>query len=385
MALLKGKPKPEKKTPPKQRAPRKSGGKGRRIAFTVLVTLAVLALAFFLVVRDSERTSIAENAVGSIFSPINNAISSATGYVRDLANGVRDYFVMSQELALARQESEALKLRMTVLEEEERENVRLRDLLGVKEAQTDVTPIYGRVIARSTGVWMDTFTINCGETQGIRVNMPVVTGDGLVGRVFEVGANYAKVMSVIDTRSAIGCMIERTRDVGSMKGKISSTSTTAECHMYYLPAVNDIVPGDVVLTSGMDGMLPKGLVVGTVASVSRQSDLADQYIVVLPAVDFLHVEEVMVLPVVAQNEDSHAVLPTPTPRPTPVPTPTPLPSDESAMPTDPDEQIYVLPTPGFMGYGDEPTEEAPPEADPTPMPTYDPDTQPPEDRWLLGG
>lgn len=381
---------PEEKRPIRPAAPvKRAGKKGRpagtkkkksgavgRAAFAIMVTAAVLALAFFLVMRDQGNISLSENAVGSVFAPIQNAVSSATRYVRDLIQGAKDYVKLTEDYQLAQHEITNLKVELQALEEEARENDRLKDLLEAQERYESMDPVFAYVIARDPGVWFDTFTINRGTQDGIAANMAVVTGDGLVGRVEEVGLNYAKVLSIIDTRSGVACLIERARQFGVMRGQVSAASDTQECYMYYIPAVNNIAPGDVVLTSGEDSVFPKGLKVGTVASVSRQAG-SDQYIVVLPSVDFQAIEEVLVLrTVVEQTGEALTPLPTPTPRPTPVPTPTPTPSGGDVPEVDPDSQIWLFPTP--LPEGAEPGQN--PLTPPTPTPTVDPNG-PPEDTW----
>ena len=371
--------KPVKK--PKREKKAKSGALGRAI-FAILVTLALLALAFFLVVRDQGQTSIAENTVGSIFAPIENALSTATRYVRDVVDGVKDYCAISAALEEKEFENTNLKLQLQALEEDARENERLTDLLEAQERYAPQDPVYARVIARDPSVWFETFSINKGRNDGVEVNMSVITGDGLVGRVYEVGMNYAKVLSIIDTRSAVSCLIERTRDNGVMRGQISASSATSECYMYYLPVVNDIIPGDVVLTSGVDTLFPKGIVVGTVASVSRQSDLSDQYIVVTPSVDFLHIEEVLVLRTIVESDaDNLPVMPTPTPRPTPVPTPTPTPTGDLSEEIPEEERPWALPTP--LPEGAEPGQTPDVVVTPSPSPTFDPESMLPEDQWAM--
>ena len=348
-----------------------------RAAFALLVTAAVLALAFFLMVRDQGNISLAENTVGSIFAPIQNALSSATRYVRDLVQGAKDYVRMGQELELAQQENATLKLQVQALEEEALENERLKELLEAKERYESMDPVFAYVIARDPGIWYNTFSINRGTQDGIQVDMAVVTGDGLVGRVMEVGLNYAKVLSIIDTRSGVACLIERSRQQGVMRGQVTDESQTQECYMYHLPKVNNIAPGDVVLTSGEDAVFPKGLKVGTVASVSRQSGLSDQYIVVVPSVDFQHIEEVLVLRTApVDSGEALEPLPTPTPRPTPEPTPTPTPSGEEGQEVDPDDQNWYYPTPRSTQ-----AEDLDVQASPTPSPTPDPNA-PPEDAWV---
>ncbi|MGJ4849521.1 rod shape-determining protein MreC [Bacillota bacterium Meth-B3] len=369
--------KPKRPEPALRRGAQKKRGAWGRVMFAILVTLAIVALAFFLVVRDAERLSVVENAVGSVLSPIQNAVSSATRYVRGLIDGARSYAQMESDLAYERQKSALLELQLSKYEAYAIENGRLRDLLDVKERLDDMQPLFAGVIAKGPGTYMETFTINRGTNDGVAVGMPVATGAGLAGRVIEVGLNYAKVLSVIDPRSSIGAMVERTRDQGQIWGRTDASTDRAECHMYYVPSVNDIIPGDVVLTGGEGSLLPKGLVVGTVASVSRQSDLADRYIVVQPAVDFLHIEEVMVLRTTVERDDQPLQpLMTPTPQPTEAPTPTPRP-EEVRQGEDEDQPSYwSYPTP-------RPPEGAQmtPAPSPTPAPQADLGDLSPEDRW----
>ncbi len=361
---------------------KKKGGRWGRIAFGALVLAAVLALVFFLVMREPGRVSIAENAVGSVFSPVVSAVNTATTYIRDVALGVRDYFKMTQDLEDARLQITDLKVQLVSLQEEAIENDRLKSLLNAKESSESQDPVYARVIARDPGVWVDTFSINAGTLSGVEVNMAVITADGLVGHVYEVGANYAKVMSLIDSRSAVACLIERTRDEGVMRGKIETWSETPECNMYYLPKVSDVAPGDVVLTSGTDTLYPKGLKVGTVAAVSREQESSERYIVVMPSVDFQHIEEVLVLRTVVENDrENLPVLATPTPRPTPVPTPSASPTvDPNASATpQPDDALWAWPT-DMPDSSPEAGESEQPSVSPTAEATPSGETLP-EDAW----
>jgi rod shape-determining protein MreC len=360
---------------------KKKSGRWGRIAFGALVLAAVAALLFFLVMREPGRVSIAENAVGTLFSPVVGAVDAATTYLRDVTTGVRNYFKMGEDLEDARREITDLKLQIVGLQEEALENDRLKSLLDAKESAPGEDRIYAKVIARNPGVWFDTFTINVGTTSGIQQNMAVVTGDGLVGRIYEVGANYAKVLSLIDSRSAVACLIERTRDNGVMRGKIEVDSETPECNMYYLRAVSDVTPGDVVLTSGVDTLFPKGIKVGTVTAVSREQDSSERYIVVMPSVDFQHIEEVLVLRTVVESiPEELPAIPTPSPRPTPVPTPSAEPTinPDAAATLQPDDAIWNWPT--AMPDETIPGESGQPEAAPTPASTVPADLLP-EDAW----
>lgn len=364
-----------------KKAKRKKPGRGRRIAFGVLVGLAVASVAFFLLLRNDSGISTAENAIGSVFAPVENAFGSVTKYFRDLTQGMRDYNAMSYENELLKREVQDLKLEIATLEDAAIENGRLESLLEAKQRLSDQDPVYATVIARSPGVWFDTFSINRGSVDEIKVGMTVVTGDGLVGRVIEVGLAYSKVMSIIDTRSRTTCLVERTREPCIMYGEIMSNSVTPECKMYYVPSVNTIKPGDKVITAGTDGVFPKGLTVGYVTQVSRPSETSDQYVVVMPSVNFMSIEEVLVLRTeVEKVDEALPALPTPSPRPTPVATPTPLPTTNANAGDLVDENAPwerpTLPPDGQIGDSLM--------AEPTPSPTPESTIQPgqlPEDLW----
>ena len=187
------------------------------------------------------------------------------------------------------------------------------------------------------------FSVNRGTNDGVSVGMAVVTGDGLVGRVYEAGLNYAKVLTIIDSRSAVSCLIERTRDNGVMRGQITATSESAECYVSYVQNIANIVPGDTLITSGTDSLYPKGILVGTVTAVSRATDTAGSYVIAMPSVDFQHIEEVLILRTVVETDEEQGLPVVTTPTPVPVRTATPAPS-AAAGEAQTDENIFVFPT-----------------------------------------
>lgn len=323
---------------------RRARGNTIRRAIFVVAVLAVVALAvIFLVLRGGEGASVGENAIGSAFSPLQNAFSSATKWVRDLFQGWRNYDELEanyQDLFL---ENQQLSLELQSAEEALVENQRLLGLLDAQERYEELDPIYARVIARDPGQWFDTFSVNRGTNDGVSVGMAVVTGDGLVGRVYEAGLNYAKVLTIIDSRSAVSCLIERTRDNGVMRGQITATSESAECYVNYVQNIANIVPGDTLITSGTDSLYPKGILVGTVTAVSRATDTAGSYVIAMPSVDFQHIEEVLILRTVVETDEEQGLPVVTTPTPVPVRTATPAPS-AAADDTQTDENIFVFPT-----------------------------------------
>ena len=336
------------------RQPKTRRGRVRRILFSVLVFLIVAATIFFLMMRGSGQISIFENAAGSLVSPVQSAFRAITDSTRNFVTTWRNYNRLQKDYDAISFENEQLRMELQSADEAVEENLRLQELLDARSTYESLDPIYAKVIARDAGPWFETFSVNRGSAHGVSAGMAVVNGSGLVGRVYEVGLNYSKIITIIDTRSAVACLMQRTRDNGVMRGQISASDSAASCYVYYLPNVNSITPGDVVVTSGTDSLYPKGLRIGTVTALSLDAGSEGTYAIVTPSVDFQRIEEVFILRTVIETDSD--VLPsvaTPTAAyqqhatPGPNATETPAPTDENPIwsyPTStplPDESDYA--------------------------------------------
>lgn len=266
---------------------------------------AVLVLLILIFATSGDRTvSWFESAVGSIAQPVQT-------FASNVSNGVVGFFERVFNVTDADRENEQLKLRLAQLEQSEYEkeelrleNERLKELLNYSEQNKNYEFVTAAVIAKGQGVWFDSFTINAGRTHGIEKDMPVVVSSGLVGRVTDVGATWAKVSTIIDSRSTVSVMVERTRDGAMVQGVLESGSSST-LELYYLPSGSDLVPGDVIVTNGLGGVFPKGIAVGRVSEVTRTLDnnTNERNALVTPAVDFNHLEEVMVIIAVEGAEE----------------------------------------------------------------------------------
>ncbi|HIU33526.1 MAG TPA: rod shape-determining protein MreC [Candidatus Pullichristensenella excrementigallinarum] len=350
-----------------ERDRKRRGNRIRRVVFALLA-LCVVALAFvFLVFRGGSGISMGENAVGSVFAPIQNAFHSASQSIKNFFTNWRDYDDLQSAYDEIYQENQQLSLQLQASEETAAENVRLRELLDAQDRYESLDPIYAKVISRDPGVWFDTFSINKGTADGVSAGMAVVTGDGLVGHVYEAGYTYAKVRTIIDPRSGVACLVGRTRENGVMRGQITENSENADCYVYYLPNTSNIVPGDTIVTSGTDSLYPKGLLIGTVSAVSRETSTEGGYVIVTPSADFQHIEEVLVLRTVVETDQDLPSVPTPTPKPVITPTPNPQELETSAA------------EPTSDGYWHHPT--ATPEGGAEAAPQIE---TLPEDSWVTG-
>ena len=175
------------------------------------------------------------------------------------------------------------------LRETEQENFRLKRLLDFRETHK-IESLVARVVGRDVSTEYRAIRINRGENSGIRPNMAVLTNEGIVGRVLRTTDTTADVVTVLDLLSAVDTIIERSRARGIVEGL-----TDDVCQLKYALRTDDITPGDVLVTSGLGGIFPKGVPVGTVSKVNRKTYGISQEVEVRPSVDFTKLEEVLVV------------------------------------------------------------------------------------------
>ena len=200
----------------------------------------------------------------------------------------------------AAKENEQLKQRLAQAETELRdaraardENERLKGLLGLKE-ESKYTSVMARVIARDPSAWFDTVTINRGRSSGIELNMPVVTGEGIVGRVVALSPWTAQVMLITDERAAAGAVVGQlgtSNALGSVKGE----GRNGLLEMRYVSGMEQVNKGDYIVTTGQDGIYPPGLSVGEVVEVTTGTATVPHVIHAKPSAHINSLEEVAVL------------------------------------------------------------------------------------------
>lgn len=268
-----------------------------------IIAVAVLVVLILLMVATSSSNTVSQSTtvVGAPFVPLQTFFYGISESISGIAEPAETIFTEQQQDMT--NELDAYKTQLMDYDELAAENQRLKGLLEYKDSHTNQQLIVAKITGKEPGNWFDVFTINVGSADGIKEQMPVVTADGLVGRVEEVGPNWAKVMAVIDGRSSVPIIMERTRDIGVAGGSIGGNDLSRLLSMKYLPLDSDIVEGDVVLTSGLGGIFPKGLVVGTVVNTTTTDGGIN--VMIEPGVDFRRLEEVMVI--VSTADDSAVV------------------------------------------------------------------------------
>lgn len=188
-----------------------------------------------------------------------------------------------------RQELDKLKDQINQLIEMELENQRLKNLLEYKQ-KSNMELLLARVIAREPSNWTKVITINRGAKEGIRNGLPVVSYQGLIGKVISVYDDSSRVMLITDLRSSVDALVQRTRGSGVVVG-----ATQGICRVKYFPIDQEVKIGDHLITSGIGGIYPKGLIIGQVNRIQKSQYGLFQLLEVTPAVDLERIEEVFIM------------------------------------------------------------------------------------------
>lgn len=259
------------------------------IAFAAIVLLIVLA-AF----TASGRGFSGDGLFRSAAAPVAEALHS-------VQNAIGDFFVRVFTPSEIQRENRALTEKLLVQEQKlalfdevEKENARLTELLHYTQTGANLRFITASVIGRDSNPYIDTITLNAGSRSGVAEKMAVITPDGIVGRVTEVGPNWCRVRTMCNEKMRISVMVERTRDEGMLGGLFEQDGGIAGTMLYYLPGDADLRVGDRIQTSGIGGSFPKGLYVGTVLSVNEDGRGTHDAIVSME-IDFLHLENALIV------------------------------------------------------------------------------------------
>jgi rod shape-determining protein MreC len=234
------------------------------------------------------------NIFGTILIPFQNSFSIVDKKIR---NSVL-YF---DEVEMIRQENKKLKSRIDELEKDNRDLIEykqkifeFKQALNIKDRYSQYDILGANIIAKDPGNWFDVFTLDVGSNDGVEENTTVLTGSGLVGKVVQVNVFSSRVISILDPDNTVSARISKTRELVRIKGDMELKGYGI-CKMDYIPNDVDILTGDLVETSGMGGIYPKGILIGTVKNISISPNEFTKQAEVQPVVDFKRLEEVYLL------------------------------------------------------------------------------------------
>ena len=263
--------------------------------FKILVALAVIMFAFMLrATMTMGAANVIEQVVGTISAPF----QSISTHVSDSVTGFLDKFLkaeeISQENETLREENRELVEQMVDYEKYKHENESLKKQLDIKEEHPEWETMTASVIGRDPSDQFYSFTIDKGTLDGVSYQDPVITSDGLVGIVSEVGPVFAKVMTVLDVRLNVACQDVRTQDVATVSGDIS-LSEDGKCRMSLIPRESGVAKGDIIQTAGTSGLYPQGIVIGKIEEVAFEPQGTMMYAVIDPTNSIRSIKDVVVI------------------------------------------------------------------------------------------
>jgi len=269
---------------------RKRGKRSKQLRFFLLFGCLLTAIFILFISMAGRKEFTTPHKFGlEVIGPFQTAISHVSNYV----SGFWDKYLALLDV---RRENEQLRqelLKYKVANIEYREalatNVRLQKLLELKESLPPPT-LTAEIIGKDPSVWFRTLTINRGSSDGVQKGMPVVTVEGVVGQVLTSSPNYSKVLLATDPNSAIDVLTQKTRVQGIVKGLGREAFA-----LHYVLKSAGVEKDDYVLTSGLGGVFPKGLMVGKVSDIKKSRRGMFQDIEIEPAVDFSQLEYLIII------------------------------------------------------------------------------------------
>lgn len=267
-----------------------SDNKTRKIGWLLLfVALSIVLMTVWSRESDTGPLHRVRVATQTVATPVSAAGKWVSTPFRGFFSWMSDLGVSRGQLSELRDQNKELRARVVALEETRLENKRLSDLLSSTNAQ-GYKGVTATVIGMPASAWNQVIIVDKGTNEGIEINMPVLGPYGLLGQVIEVGPTYSRIRLLTDQKSGVASLIQRGRKTGITKGSISG-----DLMLDFISADSTVTAGDVVLTSGLGGVYPKGLLVGEVLEVSKETNALYKSIKLTPANDMNTVENVLIL------------------------------------------------------------------------------------------
>lgn len=233
--------------------------------------------------------SILRTWVMAVVTPVTKGASWSVDKVTGFFDGFAELRRAREQNAQLREQVERLTLERDEAAERAAVNQRLASELGLP-VLPQFKSIAANVVSRNVAIWFRRLTIDRGSLDGVKKDMPVLTSLGIVGRVIDVGPNVSFVQLITDRYAGVGAMLQQSREMGEIRGQENS-----RCEMKNVSASVDVQVGETAVTTGLDGIYPKGLTVGAVESVENDANAPWHKIVIRPSAAVDKVEHVFVL------------------------------------------------------------------------------------------
>lgn len=266
-----------------------------KAAFWLVVMVLILSIAIGIFNASKTDVSGVENVVKIVISPVQKLFTNMGHGISDFWGYFSDKDKLHSEIKKLEDENADLRRQISENEASRLENEQMRKLLNLKTDNYDFEFMAAEVIARSPSNWYNSITIDKGAADGIVLNLPVVSaGNSLVGRISEVGTTWSRITLLTDPLHAAGAQVLRSGEFGISEGD-NALSTGGSCKLSFVSKNADMIVGDTVITSGLGGVYPKGLVIGKIQKIRTDIQGISQYAVIGPEADLKNLRAVFVI------------------------------------------------------------------------------------------
>ncbi len=266
--------------------------KSRALVITIIILILIVCIG--LTMNPASNINWIGNLISVPFTSVEKAFSYTGQKVEDGINLFDNVHKLQAENKELREKIDTLNNERTEYLRLKRENEDLRKVFDLKDQLAESEFVGANIIARDGGNLFNIFLTDKGSANGIDYNMPVITSKGLVGKVVSAQPFSSKIISILEDGSSVSAIVAKSGDYVVVKGDIK-LEKEGLCKLEYIPAELDLIQGDVIETSGIGGIYPKGIIIGTVKEIrSGESDL-DKYAIIQPAVDLKRINQVVIL------------------------------------------------------------------------------------------
>jgi len=260
----------------------------------VVIVTIILIISISFTIQPKENPNFVERGLYFVFTPIQNFVRWPINKVQSSITFFSNMKYYEQENARLNQENGELKEQIRKLEAAGAENADLRDLLNLRKKYETENAIVAEIISYDASAWFKVMSINKGRNDGVNENMIVLTPNGLVGKVTQVSDTSSKVTTILDVNNVVSARIIKTGDLVTTKGDMN-LSEKGLLRLNYVTSDTSLNIDDVIETSGMGGIYPKGIFIGTIKQVEQDTTLMKKYALLEPGVDFNKLNEVLLI------------------------------------------------------------------------------------------
>ncbi len=271
----------------------------------LLFILTILCTGLIVLTLNTNYISRPLNMIaGYVIAPLQEGISVVGGWLGSRSEELVQIRVLIQENESLKKEIDELTIENTKLQQERYELTSLRELYDLDAQYDDYEKVGARITGRDPGNWFYSFLIDKGFNDGLEVDMNVMAGSGLVGRIIKVGPNWAKVNTVIADNFNVSGQVLSTEDNLVVKGNLELYHDGVVEFEGLIDNADRVVVGDKIVTSSISDKYLPGILIGYISTLNRDSNNLTKSGYLTPAVDFEHINEVLVILQLKQNGDT---------------------------------------------------------------------------------